>query len=156
VTQKYNEPLLKSAFHFNCASHYKRRSLTQKCNEPQSPFAFGINLRHDTRQCLTQKYNTFAFNFNFGRYKLDNTIIIVVSDNGASGEGGLGGTYNEIQTLNKVATTAEVGRCRLLVPELVTSNKLEFGDLAKSQMTFGENYTNAYLLQVLRFTRYYI
>jgi len=37
--------------------------------------------------------------------QLDNTIIIVLSDNGASAEGGLEGTYNEYRSINNVPTT---------------------------------------------------
>jgi arylsulfatase A-like enzyme len=36
--------------------------------------------------------------------ELDNTIIVVVSDNGASGEGGANGTFNEWRFFNGVAT----------------------------------------------------
>ena len=32
--------------------------------------------------------------------QLDNTIIMITSDNGASGEGGLAGTFNETYVLN--------------------------------------------------------
>ena len=39
--------------------------------------------------------------------ELDNTIIIVVSDNGASGEGGPNGSFNEWRFFNGVADTAE-------------------------------------------------
>lgn len=38
---------------------------------------------------------------------LDNTIIILTSDNGASGEGGLAGTYNEVLVLNGIQTPFE-------------------------------------------------
>ena len=37
--------------------------------------------------------------------ELDNTIIIVTSDNGASGEGGLAGTHNEIRVINGLQTS---------------------------------------------------
>lgn len=37
--------------------------------------------------------------------QLDNTIIIVLSDNGASAEGGLEGSYNEYRSINGVPTT---------------------------------------------------
>ncbi|MFC6239074.1 sulfatase-like hydrolase/transferase [Longivirga aurantiaca] len=40
--------------------------------------------------------------------QLDNTIVVVVSDNGASGEGGPNGTYNEWQFFNGVATPTEL------------------------------------------------
>jgi arylsulfatase A-like enzyme len=40
-----------------------------------------------------------------GQY--DNTLIIVTSDNGASGEGGLNGTFNESRVLNAQQTTLE-------------------------------------------------
>jgi arylsulfatase len=36
--------------------------------------------------------------------KLDNTLIILTSDNGASGEGGLSGTHNEVLLLNNLQT----------------------------------------------------
>lgn len=38
---------------------------------------------------------------------LDNTLIIVTSDNGASGEGGLAGTFNETYVINAVQTPFE-------------------------------------------------
>ena len=37
---------------------------------------------------------------------LDNTLIMVTSDNGASGEGGLEGTHNELMVLNGVSRTS--------------------------------------------------
>jgi arylsulfatase len=39
--------------------------------------------------------------------ELDNTIIVVLSDNGASAEGGLHGTFNEVQFFNGVPETLE-------------------------------------------------
>jgi len=39
--------------------------------------------------------------------ELDNTLIIVTSDNGASGEGGLAGTFNETYVLNGLQTPFE-------------------------------------------------
>ncbi len=39
--------------------------------------------------------------------ELDNTLIIVTSDNGASGEGGLAGTFNETYVLNGLQTPLE-------------------------------------------------
>jgi len=38
---------------------------------------------------------------------LDNTLIFVTSDNGASGEGGLAGTFNETYVLNGLQTPLE-------------------------------------------------
>lgn len=38
---------------------------------------------------------------------LDNTLILVTSDNGASGEGGLAGTFNETYVINAVQTPFE-------------------------------------------------
>jgi arylsulfatase A-like enzyme len=38
---------------------------------------------------------------------LDNTLIIVTSDNGASGEGGLAGTFNETYVINGIQTPFE-------------------------------------------------
>jgi arylsulfatase A-like enzyme len=40
-----------------------------------------------------------------GQY--DNTLIILLSDNGASGEGGLNGTFNESRTINSLQTSLE-------------------------------------------------
>ena len=40
--------------------------------------------------------------------ELDNTIIVVVSDNGASGEGGPNGTFNEWRFFNGVPTPTEL------------------------------------------------
>lgn len=40
--------------------------------------------------------------------KLDDTLIILTSDNGASGEGGLAGTFNETYVLNGLQTPLEV------------------------------------------------
>ncbi len=37
--------------------------------------------------------------------ELDNTLIFVTADNGASGEGGLAGTFNETYVLNGLADT---------------------------------------------------
>ena len=39
--------------------------------------------------------------------QLDNTLIVVVSDNGASGEGGPNGTFNEWEFFNGVPSTTE-------------------------------------------------
>lgn len=41
---------------------------------------------------------------------LDNTLIIVTSDNGASGEGGLAGTFNETYVLNGLQTPFEANQ----------------------------------------------
>ena len=40
--------------------------------------------------------------------ELDNTLIIVTADNGASGEGGLAGTFNETYVLNGLQTPFKV------------------------------------------------
>jgi arylsulfatase A-like enzyme len=45
--------------------------------------------------------------------QLDNTLVIVVSDNGASGEGGPNGTYNEMQFFNGVPTPTELSLQRI-------------------------------------------
>ena len=42
------------------------------------------------------------------RGELDNTIVVVVSDNGASGEGGPNGTFNEWRFFNGVPTPTEL------------------------------------------------
>jgi arylsulfatase len=39
--------------------------------------------------------------------ELDNTLIFVTADNGASGEGGLAGTFNETYVLNGLQTPME-------------------------------------------------
>jgi arylsulfatase len=45
--------------------------------------------------------------------QLDNTIIVVVSDNGASGEGGPNGSFNENKFFNNVPDTIEANLARL-------------------------------------------
>jgi arylsulfatase A-like enzyme len=45
--------------------------------------------------------------------ELENTIILVTSDNGASGEGGLAGTFNETYVLNGLQTAFEANMRRL-------------------------------------------
>jgi arylsulfatase len=45
--------------------------------------------------------------------QLDNTIIVVVSDNGASGEGGPNGSFNECKFMNNVPDTIEANMARL-------------------------------------------
>ncbi len=45
--------------------------------------------------------------------ELDNTIIVVVSDNGASGEGGPNGTFNEMRFFNGVPTPPEMSLERI-------------------------------------------
>ncbi|MEO8439107.1 MAG: arylsulfatase [Spartobacteria bacterium] len=39
--------------------------------------------------------------------QLDNTLVILTSDNGASGEGGLNGTFNESRVINSMQTSLE-------------------------------------------------
>ena len=39
--------------------------------------------------------------------ELDNTLILLTADNGASGEGGLTGTHNETYVLNGLQTPLE-------------------------------------------------
>src|SRR5262245_64930508 len=45
--------------------------------------------------------------------QLDNTIVVVVSDNGASGEGGPNGSFNENKFFNNVPDTIEANLARL-------------------------------------------
>jgi arylsulfatase len=45
--------------------------------------------------------------------ELDNTLIVVTSDNGASGEGGLYGSFNELQFPNRVQATVADNLARL-------------------------------------------
>jgi len=45
--------------------------------------------------------------------QLDNTIIVVVSDNGASAEGGPNGSFNEMKFFNNVADSTEENLQRL-------------------------------------------
>ena len=40
--------------------------------------------------------------------QLDNTLIVVISDNGASGEGGPNGSFNEMRFFNGVPDTTEL------------------------------------------------
>ncbi|HEU5151962.1 MAG TPA: arylsulfatase [Iamia sp.] len=43
----------------------------------------------------------------------DDTIVVLVSDNGAAGEGGQGGAWNELLSLNGIATGADDSRAHL-------------------------------------------
>jgi arylsulfatase len=45
--------------------------------------------------------------------QLDNTIVVVVSDNGASGEGGPNGTFNEWHFFNGIPTPTELSLARI-------------------------------------------
>ena len=74
----------------------------------------------DERRLYARQMETFAAQMEFvdaqiGRVvenlerigELDNTLIFVTSDNGASGEGGLAGTFNETYVLNGLQTSLE-------------------------------------------------
>ncbi len=75
------------------------------------------SLSDDERRLYTRQMEVFAaqmeyVDFQIGRVvetlkrigELDNTLIFVTSDNGASGEGGLAGTFNETYVLNGLQT----------------------------------------------------
>ncbi len=78
------------------------------------------SLRDDERLLYARQMEVFAaqmehVDFQIGRIvetlerigELDNTLIFVTSDNGASGEGGLAGTFNETYVLNGMQTPFE-------------------------------------------------
>jgi arylsulfatase A-like enzyme len=46
---------------------------------------------------------------DMGEYENKNTLIMLISDNGASAEGGPTGSVNEVQFFNNVADTVEGG-----------------------------------------------
>jgi arylsulfatase len=75
------------------------------------------SLRDEEKQLYAKQMEVFAaqmehVDFQIGRVldtlarigELDNTLIFVTSDNGASGEGGLAGTFNETYVLNGLQT----------------------------------------------------
>ena len=75
------------------------------------------SLRDDEKMLYARQMEVFAaqmehVDFQIGRVvealkrigELDNTLIFVTSDNGASGEGGLAGTFNETYVLNGLQT----------------------------------------------------
>jgi arylsulfatase len=75
------------------------------------------SLSKDEKKLYTRQMETFAaqlehVDYQIGRVvetlkrigELDNTLIFVTSDNGASGEGGLAGTFNETYVLNGLQT----------------------------------------------------
>jgi hypothetical protein len=78
------------------------------------------SLSDEEKRLYARQMETFAAQMEFvdaqiGRVvealerigELDNTLIIVTADNGASGEGGLAGTFNETYVLNGLQTTLE-------------------------------------------------
>lgn len=78
------------------------------------------SLSDDQRRMFTRQMETYAgfvsqTDHHFGRIvdyieeigELDNTLIIVISDNGPSAEGGVNGTYNEMLFFNQVEETLE-------------------------------------------------
>ena len=78
------------------------------------------SLSDDQRRLYARQMEVFAaqmehVDFQIGRIvdelerigELDNTLIFVTSDNGASGEGGLNGTFNETYVLNGLQTSME-------------------------------------------------
>ena len=77
------------------------------------------SLPADARRMYARQMEVFAAqlshaDYEFGRIiamleqigELDNTLIIVASDNGASAEGGLGGTYSEARAYNGLTYTS--------------------------------------------------
>ncbi len=94
----------------------KDTRLTERINE----IVAWDSLRDDERMLYARQMEVFAaqmehVDFQIGRIvenlerigELDNTIIFVTSDNGASGEGGLAGTFNETYVLNGMQTPFE-------------------------------------------------
>jgi len=78
------------------------------------------SLSDDEKRLYTRQMEVFAgqlehVDYQIGRVvetlarigELDNTLIFVTSDNGASGEGGLAGTFNETYVLNGMQTPFE-------------------------------------------------
>ena len=78
------------------------------------------SLKDEEKQLYARQMEVFAaqmehVDFQIGRVlenlerigELDNTLIFVTSDNGASGEGGLAGTFNETYVLNGLQTPFE-------------------------------------------------
>jgi len=78
------------------------------------------SLTNDEKRLYARQMEVFAaqmdlVDFQIGRIlealerigELDNTLIFVTSDNGASGEGGLAGTFNETYVLNGLQTPFE-------------------------------------------------
>lgn len=78
------------------------------------------SLSAEEKKLYTRQMETFAaqldhVDYQIGRVisnlerigELDNTLIIVTADNGASGEGGLAGTFNETYVLNGLQTPFE-------------------------------------------------
>ena len=78
------------------------------------------SLRDDERRLFARQMEVFAgqmewVDLQVGRVveelerigELDNTLIFVTSDNGASGEGGLASTFNETYVLNGLQTPFE-------------------------------------------------
>jgi len=87
--------------------------LTERIDEIES----WDSLNDDERRLYARQMEVFAaqmehVDFQIGRMldelerigELDNTLIFVTSDNGASGEGGLSGTFNETYVLNGLQT----------------------------------------------------
>jgi len=78
------------------------------------------DLNEDEKKLYTRQMEVFAaqmehVDYQIGRVlealervgELDNTLIFVTADNGASGEGGLAGTFNETYVLNGIQTPFE-------------------------------------------------
>jgi len=88
-----------------------------KMTERISQIAAWDSLNADEKKLYARQMETFAAQIEFvdaqiGRVvaelerigELDNTLIFVTADNGASGEGGLAGTFNETYVLNGLQT----------------------------------------------------
>ena len=91
----------------------KNTKLTKRIDEIKA----WKSLSDDEKKLYARQMETFAAQLEFvdsqiGRVienlerigELDNTLIFVTSDNGASGEGGLAGTFNETYVLNGLQT----------------------------------------------------
>jgi len=94
----------------------KGTKLTERIDEIKAWDSLG----DDEKQLYARQMEVFAaqmehVDFQIGRVledlerigELDNTLIFVTSDNGASGEGGLAGTFNETYVLNGLQTPFE-------------------------------------------------
>jgi arylsulfatase len=94
----------------------KGTKLTQRIDQIEA----WDSLRDDEKMLYARQMEVFAaqmehVDFQIGRVlenlerigELDNTLIFVTSDNGASGEGGLAGTFNETYVLNGLQTPFE-------------------------------------------------
>ena len=92
-----------------------------KLSEPIPEIPAWDSLKPEEQQLSARQMETFAgqmehVDFQMGRIvdalerigELDHTLIFITADNGASGEGGLAGTFNETYVVNDLATIFRV------------------------------------------------